>query len=241
MQLTQCVWGVVFLGACLIFSILGCGTRPIPAETHGKTHKHPPVELVGVWYTVEPGDTIYGISKKYGVPPEDLIELNGLHQPDKLTVGQPLFLYGIDKLVDNLESRVPRVDEPNSRKTRFVWPLKGGVLTSGFGPRGGRKHKGIDIAARTGTPIYAAASGVVVYSDNKQRGYGNLVIIRHPARTMTVYAHNHRNLVDEGERVRQGSQIAEVGNTGRSTGPHLHFEIRIKGRAVDPIRHLPRK
>ena len=102
-------------------------------------------------------------------------------------------------------------------------------------------HRGIDLAAKPGTPIFAVADGVVVYSDNKQRGYGNLVIIDHGKGVLTVYAHNRRNLVDEGERVRQGARIAEVGNTGRSTGPHLHFELRVKGKAVNPLDYLPAK
>ena len=219
----------------------GCGGRGVSSNTKITAKRQPPVELIGVWYTIESGDTIHGIAKKYRVPVSDLVELNGLINPDKLSVGQPIFIFGLDKLIERLEPQKENEQKSARKRSRFVWPIKGGVLTSGFGPRGRRKHKGIDIAARTGTPIYAAADGVVVYSDNKQRGYGNLVIIRHAGRMMTVYAHNHRNLVDEGERVVQGSQIAEVGNTGRSTGPHLHFEIRSKGQAVDPMRHLPRK
>jgi len=80
---------------------------------------------------------------------------------------------------------------------------------------------------------------VVIYSDNKQRGYGNLVILRHSALFTTLYAHNRKNQVDEGDEVRQGQMIAEVGSTGRSTGAHLHFEIHYKGRARDPLHYLP--
>ena len=99
--------------------------------------------------------------------------------------------------------------------------------------------QGIDIAVKPGTPIHAVAAGTVIYSDNKQRGYGNLVIIEHKNRVVSVYAHNRRNLVDEGDSVRQGAPIAEVGNTGRSTGPHLHFELRVRGKAVNPLDYLP--
>lgn len=193
-------------------------------------------ELVGVWYSVQAGDTVTGIGERYGVPPEDIIELNGMVEPDRLEVGQALFLYGVDELIERLPRREAR---PGERPPRFRWPLARGVLSSGFGPRGGRNHEGIDIAVEAGTPVLAAAAGTVIYSDDGQRGYGNLVILRHEGDFVTVYAHNRRNLVDEGDIVRQGARIAEVGSTGRSTGPHLHFEIRVGGKAVDPLIYLP--
>ncbi len=127
-----------------------------------------------------------------------------------------------------------------SLTTNFIWPARG-VLTSGFGPRWGRMHRGIDIAAPVGTPIYAAAAGVVTYSQWNSGGYGNLVEIRHSDGTLTLYAHNHRNLVRVGQYVQQGEQIAEMGSTGRSTGPHVHFEIHPQGGgAVDPMSFLRR-
>lgn len=127
-----------------------------------------------------------------------------------------------------------------SLTTNFIWPARG-VLTSGFGPRWGRMHRGIDIAAPVGTPIYAAAAGVVTYSQWNDGGYGNLVEIRHADGTLTLYAHNHRNLVRVGQYVEQGQQIAEMGSTGRSTGPHVHFEIHPPGRgAVNPMIFLQR-
>jgi len=102
-------------------------------------------------------------------------------------------------------------------------------------------HRGIDIAAPIGTPVYAAAAGVVTYSQWNSGGFGNLVEIRHADGTLTLYAHNHRNLVRVGQYVQQGEQIAEMGSTGRSTGPHVHFEIRPQGRgAVDPMIFLRR-
>lgn len=122
----------------------------------------------------------------------------------------------------------------------YIWPAKG-VFTSGFGPRWGRMHRGIDIAAPIGTPIMAAASGEVVFSGWNSGGFGNLVKIRHGDGSVTYYAHNNRLLVRRGEYVEQGQQIAEMGSTGRSTGPHLHFEIRVGGtNAVNPVALLPR-
>jgi murein DD-endopeptidase MepM/ murein hydrolase activator NlpD len=129
---------------------------------------------------------------------------------------------------------------PDGAMAGFVWPAKG-QFTSGYGWRWGRMHKGIDIAADEGTPIHAAAGGVVTYSAWNDGGYGNLVEITHPDGTITMYAHNSRLLVRQGQRVRQGQQISEMGNTGFSTGPHLHFEIRTPGQgAVNPIAYLPK-
>lgn len=129
--------------------------------------------------------------------------------------------------------------EAPNRFSGYMWPAQG-VLTSGFGRRWGRMHQGIDIAGPVGTPIYAAAAGVVVRSGWNSGGYGNLVDIRHPDGSLTRYAHNSRLLVHEGQQVRQGQQIAEMGSTGYSTGPHLHFEIRLPDQgAVNPMAYLP--
>ncbi|NES83515.1 MAG: peptidoglycan DD-metalloendopeptidase family protein [Moorea sp. SIO2B7] len=123
----------------------------------------------------------------------------------------------------------------------YTWPAKG-VLTSGYGWRWGRMHKGIDIAAPIGTPITAAASGEVISAGWNSGGYGNLVKLKHPDGSMTLYAHNNRILVRRGQKVKQGQQIAEMGSTGYSTGPHLHFEIHPNGsRASNPMAFLPRK
>ena len=120
----------------------------------------------------------------------------------------------------------------------YTWPAKG-VLTSGYGYRWGRLHGGIDIAAPIGTPVLAAASGEVVTAGWHSGGYGNLVKIRHLDDSVTLYAHNNRILVNLGQRVNKGEQIAEIGNTGYSTGPHLHFEIHPKGSgAVNPLALL---
>lgn len=128
-----------------------------------------------------------------------------------------------------------------SRSAGYIWPAKG-VLTSGYGWRWGRMHKGIDIAAPVGTPIVAAAAGVVTYSGWNAGGYGNLVEITHPDGSVTLYAHNDRNLVREGQEVEQGQQIAEMGSTGYSTGPHSHFEVHLPGQgAVNPIAYLNRQ
>lgn len=237
------VWRALGLGLALV-ALGACGGQAPPAAGPGEP-------LIGVWYTVVAGDTVAAIAARHGVPIEDIVELNGLVDPTRIDVGQALFLYGIEELLarkarapaDPKDPKDPKDPEDPAPDTegppQFAWPLKVGVVSSGFGPRGGREHKGLDVAAKTGTPVYAAAPGKVIYSDNKQRGYGNLIIIQHVRGYVTVYAHNRRNLVDEGERVRQGAQIAEVGSTGRSTGPHLHFEVRAGGHAKNPLDYLP--
>ncbi len=122
----------------------------------------------------------------------------------------------------------------------YIWPSKG-VLTSGYGWRWGRMHKGIDIAAPIGTPIVAAADGVVVSAGWNSGGYGNLVEVQHPDGSVTRYAHNNRILVRQGQEVAQGQQISEMGSTGFSTGPHLHFEVHPGGgAAVNPMAFLPK-
>ncbi len=127
------------------------------------------------------------------------------------------------------------------RFTGYIWPAEG-ILTSGYGWRWGRMHRGIDIAGPVGTPIFAAAPGVVTYAGWNDGGYGNLVEIEHPDGSLTVYAHNSRVLVNEGQQVAQGDQISEMGSTGRSTGPHLHFEIHPNGQgAINPMALLPKE
>jgi Peptidase family M23 len=118
---------------------------------------------------------------------------------------------------------------------RFIMPARG-VFSSGYGPRWGRMHRGIDIAAPVGTPVIASSEGVVVTSEWNSGGYGNLVKIRHTDGSVTLYGHNNRLLVRVGQQVDQGEQIAEMGSTGRSTGPHVHFEIHPPGQgAVNPM------
>lgn len=118
----------------------------------------------------------------------------------------------------------------------FIWPVQG-TLTSRYGPRWGRIHEGIDIAAPTGTPIVAAASGRVIVS-SWSGGYGYLVVIDHGNGIATAYAHNSSLVAGVGQDVAQGQLIAYVGNTGNSFGAHVHFEVRVNGAAVDPLGYL---
>ena len=118
----------------------------------------------------------------------------------------------------------------------FIWPVSGTVV-SGFGMRWGRMHEGIDITAPSGTPIWAAASGTVIHA-GWLGGYGNLVVVDHGGGLSTAYAHASAILVGVGQRVAQGETVSLVGSTGNSSGPHLHFEVRVNGIAVDPLLYL---
>ena len=121
--------------------------------------------------------------------------------------------------------------------SRFIWPAAG-TLTSQYGPRNKSHHDGIDIAAPVGTPVVAAAPGEVIYS-GVLRGYGKVIIVRHGKGYASVYAHNSANHVKQGQVVKQGQKLAEIGKTGRATAPNLHFEIRRNNKAQNPLKFLP--
>lgn len=125
-------------------------------------------------------------------------------------------------------------------KGAYRWPLAAGVVSSEFGRRWKKPHEGLDIAADTGEPVFAAATGQVIYANDKMRGYGNVVILRHDSKMTTLYAHNEALKVGLGETVKQGQVIARLGSTGHSTGPHVHFEMRRSNVALDPRKLLPK-
>lgn len=125
---------------------------------------------------------------------------------------------------------------PGSSGPRLSWPVRG-TVTSGYGMRWGRLHAGIDIAAPEGTPVAAAADGKVIFA-GWAGGYGNLVLIAHGDGIVTAYAHLASIAVGQGARVSRGSVVGTVGSTGHSTGPHLHFEVRVNGTPVDPMAYL---
>jgi murein DD-endopeptidase MepM/ murein hydrolase activator NlpD len=127
-------------------------------------------------------------------------------------------------------------DRPGAELPRFDWPLTGHV-TSRFGMRDGRMHEGIDIAAAVGTPVHAALGGVVLLA-SELSVYGNLVVVGHGRSLATVYAHLETVEIAQDEAVAPRQRLGSVGLTGRSFGPHLHFEARFEGTAVDPLVYL---
>ncbi|MDR2337738.1 MAG: M23 family metallopeptidase [Deltaproteobacteria bacterium] len=233
-------WQTVIIGkpvvTCLLLVLCfntSCSTiLGTYSESNGRSTKQ-------INYTVKSGDTLSAIASRYRTTPAQIVKLNSLRNSSKIYVGQVL------RIKVGVQNTTPR-QAMKVEASRMIWPVQGGgTLTSKFGRRKSGFHDGIDIAAKTGTPVLAAHDGRVIYANNKLRGYGNLIILRGSGSIKTVYGHNDRLLVGLEQRVRKGQKIAEVGSTGKSTGPHLHFEIRTldnRGRhiAVDPLPILTR-
>ncbi|MDI9568467.1 MAG: M23 family metallopeptidase [bacterium] len=176
-------------------------------------------------HTVVRGDTLWDLSRRYGVSLEALQQANPGVDPRRLVPGSTLIIPGAERQLAN-----------RAASATFIWPVRGRISSS-FGPRQGGFHYGLDIACPQGSSIKAARSGRVV-ACGWQGGYGRVVVIDHGNGIETLYAHASELLVRAGQWVNQGEVIARVGSTGRSTGPHLHFEIRIDGIRVNPSRHL---
>ena len=212
----------------------------------------PPVSEVAA---VQKGDSLASFLARNGVSRAQLKTFNPGLELNNLTVGRELRIAKASSGQSLLAIRPttsgaaswplgPSLGPGRTPATRmkfgrhYVWPTKG-VFTSGFGWRWGRMHKGIDIANNTGTPIFAARDGVVAFA-GWSGAYGYLVEISHGDGDSTRYAHNSKIMVKKGQVVPQGSRISLMGSTGRSTGPHLHFEIRrAGGAALNPLSKLP--
>lgn len=178
-----------------------------------------------IYHKLKKGETVFRLSKIYGSTVDEILNLNHIQDINDIPIGTTLLI------------------RSTSGISKFSWPLNG-QITSKFGRRKGRFHYGIDIAARKGTKIRSAARGVVILSGYKVdgfRGYGKLVVLQHNENTVSLYAHNNNNYVLQGNCVAEGEVIGEVGSTGRSTGPHLHFEIRKNKKAVDPYIFLKKE
>jgi murein DD-endopeptidase MepM/ murein hydrolase activator NlpD len=216
----------------------GCVRHRVPLEKPS-----PPSEKKGVYHVVERHQTLYRICKTYGVDIKEVASLNGMTDQSKIQTGQRIFIPGAKKVL-KVEIVIDDVVAEPDEKVRiaykrldFIWPVEGKIVNV-FEESEDKRHRGIDISSPLGAPIKASYAGKVIYSNNTIKGYGNLVLLRHSEKFVTVYAHNQENLVEEGGWVEKGQIIGKVGQTGRATGPHLHFEIRRNNKAVDPLPFL---
>ena len=192
----------------------------------------------GVVHTIQAGQTLTDIAITYSVPVETIAQANGITPSETIYAGERILIPDVERTFwDDV------VELSKGKDTRFIWPLQGEVL-SGFGwrehpvLRTWHHHDGIDIDVPEGTIVHAASSGEV-YFTGEQAGYGTTVIIAHPGGFYTIYGHLSVVYVHQGQFVEVGQGIAESGNTGISSGPHLHFEVRNGEFPVDPIRYLP--
>lgn len=190
---------------------------------------------------VEEGDTLYSLAKENNMPVWKLASINGLKKPYVIYPGQKLQLKGqpASRVSITPQSKTNTKKwtlADSNRVVNWQWPVKGKVISK-FNKRK-NDAKGINIAGEEGKAVKAAAPGKVVYSGNGLISYGNLVIIKHSRSYLSAYAHNRKLLVKEGQMVKIGQKIAELGKTGTEK-PHLHFEIRKNGKPVNPLLYLP--
>jgi murein DD-endopeptidase MepM/ murein hydrolase activator NlpD len=220
----------------------------------------------GVYHPVAKGVTLYRISLAYKIPITKLMEANGLTSPSALKVGRKIFIPGAKAVLSvapslplsplekkDLESSLETEEKPIfsagvekeigkppwlGKELDIIWPIQG-KINSPFGPRRKKLHAGIDIASPSYQEVKAAMDGEVILSIKSRTGYGNVVVLRHDLGYTSIYGHMNVIIAKDGEAVRQGQAIGGVGSTGKSTGPHLHFELRHDGRAIDPLPILP--
>lgn len=210
-----------------------------PARPTASARPARPLQAASVTYRVREGDTVSAIARRYATTVRAIAAANDLASAHRLKVGQRLTvpLASGGGTAPARELTPTRGTLSTTAPTGgFIWPSRG-LLTSRFGWRYRQNHDGIDLAAPHGSPISAARAGRVAFA-GWYYGYGRAVFIDHGGGLTTLYAHTSSLLVRTGETVGRGQLIARVGCTGRCTGPHLHFEVRIGGRAVDPFRYL---
>ena len=243
---------IALMSASLMLTV-GCSTpRTKPASVTDRTSALPeptPPAPPG-YYRVKKGDTLARIALDHGQAPRDVaqwnIAANPSFNPNMIEVDDLVLIRApagsksakvADKKLasDKVDEPAPEVKKPEvvaEPGIRLSWPAKGKVSAE-FN----ETNKGIDIAGKVGEPVLAASEGKVVYAGNSLRGYGNLVIIKHDNTYLTAYAHNSKLVVKEGDAVRKGQKIAEMGDTD-ATSPKLHFELRVNGKPVNPTPYL---
>lgn len=200
--------------------ISACATSPIEP---GQTQKQ--------YYVVKQSDNFHSIAFAFEITVEQLKAANPWLSPSRLSPGM--------RLTIPQDSYDYQIANP-AQNVDFMWPLRKLDVSSNFGYRNGSLHAGVDLRAPRGTEIYASAGGRVIFSGRKN-GYGRMVTIDHGNGIETVYAHNDRNTVEVGQRVKQGQVIGRVGRSGNASGYHVHFEYRRLGKAVNPVSYVNAK
>ena len=244
---------LIVLMSAVVVLMLGCSTpRTKPASVTDRTSSSSVSEPTPPgYYRVKKGDTLARIALDNGQAPRDVAQwnkaLNPNFNPNLIEVGDLILIKAPagTKPVQASEKKpaTDKADTPAPAEStkpelvaepgiRLSWPAKGKVVGE-FN----ESNKGIDIAGKVGEPVLAASDGKVVYAGNSLRGYGNLVIVKHDNTYLTAYAHNSKLLVKEGDTVRKGQRIAEMGDTD-TTSPRLHFELRVNGKPVNPTPYL---
>ena len=190
----------------------------------------------GHYVMLKPTDTIDTLSKEFNIPKE---KIEASNSGKKIKAGEWVFIPLKRGVLDQEYEAKPFDPNHLLKSGEFLWPVpSSNRMSSGFGQRWGKNHQGVDIPGRVGSHIVAAAEGVVVYEGNGIGGYGNITVIAHKNGFFTVYAHAKENFTKQGQRVYRGQVIAQIGMTGRTYGPHLHFEVRKNGEAIDPTNFL---
>ena len=241
-----------------VFLLAACSSSVV-RETPSSSVSHRIVSKpkYGATARVQRGDTLYGVAFRNGIDFRDLATWNGIGAPYTIYPGQSLRLYPSSGKTVATTSERPATTvrpKPPSAPTKPVaattpaapassgvswrWPADGAVI--GRFAAGDATKQGVDIAGTSGQPVRAAGDGVVVYSGGGLVGYGELVIIKHNESWLSAYGHNRTRLVNEGQNVKAGQQIAEMGRSGASRDM-LHFEIRYNGKPVDPQLYLPKR
>jgi murein DD-endopeptidase MepM/ murein hydrolase activator NlpD len=221
----ETLWDIAHQHGLNIDSLIGANNiSNMNSIKPGQEFKILPVK--GIIYRVSPGESVASIARKFNLKVETVMEDNNLEDSSKLKIDQKLVLRGAK----------PEFSYQDRLDQKFMYPINTRI-TSYYGPRWGRIHEGLDFAAPMGSPIRAVSSGRVVYS-GWATGYGYVVIIEHQRGLRTLYAHNSKLLVSVGESVGKGEVISRSGNTGNSTGPHLHFEVQVNGRPENPLNYI---
>ncbi|MCD9088771.1 peptidoglycan DD-metalloendopeptidase family protein [Stenotrophomonas sp. SY1] len=237
----------------VVAALAGCGTATVVKPSGGSGSSSTPrtsVAKPGQTAVVRRGDTLFGLARTHNITPRDLAAWNGLSEPYTIYPGQSLRLYpggstatttrpatGGTTAARPTPAPAPTATPVNSG-INWRWPADGALV--GRFVAGETTKQGVDIAGSSGQAVRAAGPGVVVYSGAGLVGYGELIIIKHNDQWLSAYGHNRKRLVNEGQSVKAGDQIAEMGRTGTSRDM-LHFEIRYNGKPVDPLIYLPRK